>query len=161
MIKTIQIITLFIFYLRVCQAQLGPTIISPLSNDTVYPGQTTTIQFQYQNIGTGDYIIDIDLWQDPSGKELINNVVSNYKVPPGNSSGAYVAFKKNATFDWHVQHGLNFTFYLTVTERSQTRISQNLTLRSFPLMLHTAGALHLLPNLFVILFFSMGLIFIL
>ncbi|CAO3646544.1 unnamed protein product [Cunninghamella blakesleeana] len=161
MIKTIQPIMMifFILLLPSCLAQLGPEIITPAVNDTVYPGRTTTIQFQYQNIGTGDYYVDIDLWQDPSAETLINNIVSNYKLPPGNSTGVNLAFKKNATYDWKPQRGLNFTFYLTVTEKANTTISQNVKLRSFPIMLHTAGALQVLPNLFVILLFTMGLVF--
>ncbi|ORZ15902.1 hypothetical protein BCR42DRAFT_416119 [Absidia repens] len=131
-------------------AQYGPKIINPANNATVNPGDKVPILFSYQNMGTGPCSVNISLWQDPSATVKIQDVVTDYTLAPGNSSGAQVAFTKNGTYDWYVPHGMNFSFYLTVTEETETQLG-NFSLRSFPIMLHPSAAWAVLPNLAAVL----------
>ncbi|KAI8073336.1 hypothetical protein BC940DRAFT_291096 [Gongronella butleri] len=140
--------------LPVCLAQLGPVITYPASNATVDPGSKVTLQFSYQNMGDGAYSADIALWEDASATLWLEDVVKGYDLSPGNSSGSFIPFNYNGTYDWWVPHGMNFTFYLTVTERANTTGAGNLTLRSMPLMLHPSSAWAMLPNTFLALIVS-------
>ncbi|KAI8331403.1 hypothetical protein BC941DRAFT_439107 [Chlamydoabsidia padenii] len=142
----------FIFFIMMMmmilgiQAQVGPEILTPANNATVYPGSKETISFAYQNLGTGPVSVNISLWQDPAATIKIQDVVTDYALAAGNSSGVKVDFTKNGTYDWYVPHGMNFTFYLTVYETTQAEIG-NFSLRSFPIMLHPSSAWSLLPTI--------------
>ena len=140
-------------------AQLGPTVIKPEFNSTVTPGDKITIEYDYQNMGTGDYTVKIDLWSDSGRRDLLQNVVDGKKIEGGNSTGVQVAFNYSATYDWKVPKGLSHVvtnaegnqveesipmFYLTVTTVANTEYWQNLSLSSRPIRLHyNAGALNL------------------
>ncbi|KAG1295249.1 hypothetical protein G6F66_004505 [Rhizopus arrhizus] len=134
-------------------AQLGGQILSPKQNDTVQVGQNTEISFQYENVGTGDYTVDIQLWQDAAASVLIDNITIGHEIKSGNSSGSHVDFVYNDTYTWKVPHGLNETFYLTVIEHAKTPIyAQGITMRSRPVMLHTSSAVSLALNSFSLTF---------
>ncbi|KAI8341648.1 hypothetical protein BC941DRAFT_414095 [Chlamydoabsidia padenii] len=139
------------------QAQVGPQIISPVNNATVNPGDKLTIKFAYQNMGTGTCSVNISLWEDPSATVKIQDVVTNYNLSPGNSSGAHVDFTMNGTYDWYVPHGMNFSFYLMVTETTKTELGQ-FDLKSFPIMLHPSASWVVLPNLIFALTLVIGLV---
>lgn len=130
--------------LTLCQfvkAQLGPEITSPEQNATVEAGKSIDIVYQYQNIGTGNYSIDIQLWQDAAVTIPISDVVMGQAITAGNSSGVKVSFTLNSTYSWKVSHGLNSTFWLTVTESAKTPFyTKGVNLRSRPVMLHTSAA---------------------
>jgi hypothetical protein len=146
-----------ILFSHSADAQVGPQIFSPANNATVNPGEKTPIQFAYQNMGTGVCKVNIALWEDASAKIKIQDVVTNYTLAPGNSSGAQIAFTMNGTYDWYVPHGMNFTFYLTVTEATDTELG-NFSLQSFPIMLHPSAAWAVLPNLAFALTLIAGLV---
>ncbi|CAO3610480.1 unnamed protein product [Mucor hiemalis] len=132
--------TLLVIF-QLVTAQLGPPILSPVQNATVPVGGNVDIVYQYQNMGTGNYSIDIQLWQDGAITELISNVTTNHEIKPGNSSGVKVMFTMNDTYTWKVPHGLNSTFWLTVTANSQTKFyPKGLAVRSRPVMLHPSAA---------------------
>lgn len=137
---------MMILFSHSAEAQVGPQIFSPANNATVNPGEKIPIQFAYQNMGTGVCKVNIALWEDASAKLKIQDVVTDYTLNPGNSSGAHVAFTMNGTYDWSVPHGMNFSFYLTVTEVTDTALG-NFSLQSFPIMLHPSAAWAVLPNL--------------
>ncbi|RCH89497.1 hypothetical protein CU098_007936 [Rhizopus stolonifer] len=121
-------------------AQLGPVVLSPAQNGTIPAGGKIDIVYQYQNIGTGNYSVDIQLWQDGAVSIPISDVAKNHEIKPGNSTGAKVNFYLNDTFTWNVPHGLNSTFWLTVTESAQTSFyKKGVSLRSRPVMLHTSA----------------------
>jgi hypothetical protein len=123
------------------KAQLGPSVISPEQNATVPAGGKIDIVYRYLNVGTGNYSVDIQLWQDAAITIPISDIVMDHKVKPGNSSGVKLNFYLNDTYTWKVPRGLNSTFWLTVTERAQTAIVKNGDgLRSRPVMLHTSAA---------------------
>ncbi|SAM09825.1 hypothetical protein [Absidia glauca] len=140
------------------QAQVGPQIINPANNATVYPGSKETIAFAYQNLGTGPVTVNISLWQDARATEKIQDVVTDYTLAPGNSSGVKLDFTKNGTYDWYVPHGMNFSFYLTVTETTHAQIG-NFSLRSFPIMLHPSAATALFAPTFILLLPLLVLLF--
>jgi hypothetical protein len=138
------VLLVFTILLAICQivkAQLGPIIISPTQNQTVSAGGKLDIVYQYQNVGTGNYSVDIQLWQDAAVTVPISNITTNHQIQSGNSSGVQISFTLNDTYTWNVQHGLNETFWLTVIETAQTPYyTKGLSLRSRPVMLHTSAA---------------------
>ncbi|CAO3597576.1 unnamed protein product [Absidia cylindrospora] len=150
---------LIMCFSKVSLAQVGPQINSPVNNATVNPGDKVPIQFSYQNMGAGACSVNIALWQDASATEKIQDVVTDYEVGAGNSSGVQIDFTKNATYDWYVPHGMNFTFYLTVTETTSTEIG-NFSLQSFPLMLHPSSSWAVLPNFAFALVLALGVLFV-
>lgn len=79
------------------QAQLGPIVLSPVQNQTVPSGGKIDIVYQYQNVGTGNYTVDIQLWQDAAVTIPISNITTNHNVKSGNSSGVQVSFVLNDT----------------------------------------------------------------
>ncbi|KAI7907795.1 glycoside hydrolase superfamily [Cokeromyces recurvatus] len=122
-------------------AQLGPTIIKPEQNATVPAGGQFDIVYEYQNMGTGNYSIDIQVWQDAAVSLPIFDIVKDHKIKSGNSSGIQISFRMNDSYTWKVQRGLNQTFWLTVTETAQTAFySKGISLRSRPVLLHTSHA---------------------
>ncbi|KAG2231084.1 hypothetical protein BDF21DRAFT_409107 [Thamnidium elegans] len=127
--------------LQLAKAQLGPKVLSPIQNATVDPGSKVDIVYEYQNLGTGDYSIDIQLWQDAAVTIPVSDVVINEPITAGNSSGIKVAFTLNSTYTWKVPRGLNSTFWLTVTGNTRTALYKDgVNLRSRPVMLHTSAA---------------------
>lgn len=139
--KTLMICLALIALFQFAKAQLGPEIISPAQNETVEPGKKIDIVYQYQNMGVGNYTIDVQLWQDAAVSIPINDVVIDQPIASGNSSGVKVSFLLNSTYSWKVPHGLNDTFWLTVTEGAQTAFyKKGVNLRSRPVMLHTSAA---------------------
>ncbi|KAI9483022.1 MAG: hypothetical protein EXX96DRAFT_556557 [Benjaminiella poitrasii] len=133
------------FILILCQtvihAQLGPVIISPEQNATIPAGGKVEISYQYQNMGTGNYSVDIQLWQDAAVTTPISDIVRDHAIKSGTSSGVKISFVMNDTYSWNVQHGLNKTFWLTVTETAQTAFyPKGIALRSRPVLLHTSDA---------------------
>lgn len=139
--KTLVICLALLALCRCIKAQLGPEIISPAQNATVEPGKNIDIVYQYQNIGSGNYSIDVQLWQDAAVSIPIKDVVVDQPITSGNSSGVKISFTLNSTFTWKVPHGLNDTFWLTITEDAETAFyKQGVNLRSRPLMLHTSAA---------------------
>ncbi|KAI7894904.1 uncharacterized protein EV154DRAFT_497348 [Mucor mucedo] len=145
--KTLVICLALIALCQFVKAQLGPEIISPVQNATVEPGQKIDIVYQYQNMGAGNYTIDVQLWQDAAVSIPINDVVIDQPIASGNSSGVKVSFLLNSTYSWKVPHGLNETFWLTVTEGAQTPFySKGVNLRSRPVMLHTSAAATLMTK---------------
>lgn len=126
---------------QLVKAQLGPVVLSPEQNATVPAGGKVDIVYRYQNIGTGNYSVDIQLWQDAAVTIPISDVELGHEIKPGNSSGVHVSFLLNDTYTWKVPRGLNSTFWLTVTEKAQTAFYKNgVNLRSRPVMLHTSAA---------------------
>ncbi|ORX61410.1 hypothetical protein DM01DRAFT_1342406 [Hesseltinella vesiculosa] len=144
--RSVSLILLTLAFLGLCLAQLGPDITSPANNATVDPGKKVTIDFQYQNLGTGTYTVDIALWQDARGESKIQDVVQGYSLPNADSSGVTVPFYYNGSYDWWVPHGMNFSFYLSVTEHAYTQAAGNITVTSQYLMLHPSSAWSMLPN---------------
>jgi hypothetical protein len=130
----------FALFVYQCSAQLGTTIYTPVSNDTVSPGQQVDTEFSYANIGTGNYSINVDLWQDAGATSLAQSIASNVTVQGGNSTGNQVAFTINSTYTWTVPEGLNETVYLTVTTYPNSNFFKT-TMRSRPLLLHISGAI--------------------
>jgi hypothetical protein len=156
------IVSLVLFYQ--VNAQLGPEILSPAQNDTVPAGQNVDIVYRYQNMGTGNYTIDVALWGDAGVTTLIQNITTDHPVEGGNSTGVHLDFLMNDTYTMKVPHGLNSTFWLTVTENAVTTgFPKGLRLRSRPVMLHTSGSQHLYPTtpilIALISMLSLGFIF--
>lgn len=139
-------------------AQVGPDISNPPYNGTVTPGDHVEIDFQYQNVGTGNYTVDIAIWNDASATQLIQNITTNREVPSGNSTGVQLDFTYNSSYTWNVPGGLTYTnpnnssdvtpveiFYLTVTAVADTTYLQDIRLCSRPIMLHYNAAAGLAP----------------
>ncbi|KAF7724275.1 hypothetical protein EC973_001176 [Apophysomyces ossiformis] len=155
----------FLFFLvlafasRYVAAQVGPNITSPVENATIVPGQDLKIEYEYQNLGTGNYMVDIALWLDPSATELLYTIVENYTVSPGNSEGVTLNFTNTASYTWKVPHNLitpNNTegiVYLNVRELTQTKFIPYISLRSFAIMLHVNAAASHLPASYLFTFF--------
>ncbi|KAI9020031.1 hypothetical protein CLU79DRAFT_756817 [Phycomyces nitens] len=122
-------------------AQLGPTIVYPEHNATINATQTLKIRYEYQNMGTGNYSVDIALWLDPKATQLIQNITTNEKIVPGNSTGIRLNFTLDGSYDWVVPRGLNETVYLTVTETADTRILLPFRIQSSPVLLHFSAGL--------------------
>lgn len=144
-------------------AQVGPEITNPPYNATVQAGDTVTINYEYQNMGTGNYTVDIAIWLDASATDLIQNITTNEPIAGGNSTGFQVNFTNTASYDWQVPHGLTFTnssgdkqtldiFYLTVTTTANTHFFNDLQLRSRPILLHYSSAVIHTPAHGVLLF---------
>ncbi|KAI8373797.1 hypothetical protein BD560DRAFT_393562 [Blakeslea trispora] len=135
------LIILLGLFMSAAYAQLGPVVLSPEQNATVPAGGKMDIVYQYQNIGNGSYSVDIQLWQDAAATIPISDVVKDQEIKPGNSSGVKASFYLNNTYSWNVPHGLNKTFWLTVTEAAETKLyAKGVSLRSRPVMLHTSAA---------------------
>jgi hypothetical protein len=100
-------------------AQLGPTITSPSTNTTVHPGESIDITFEYENLGTGNYSVDIVAINDLSNPVPIVNITTALQVPDGNSTGWNLNFTLDYTYSgWKVPHGvLNETFWIVVVEQ--------------------------------------------
>lgn len=136
----------FALFFYQCSAQLGTTIISPVQNATVNPGEKVDILYQYQNMGNGSYVIDVDLWQDNAAETLAKNIATNVSIASGTSAGTKLAFYYNATYTWTVPHGLNSTFYLTVTTKPKLVYNNaQLVMRSRPVVLHTSAGILNMP----------------
>ncbi|KAL9545222.1 hypothetical protein MBANPS3_007250 [Mucor bainieri] len=129
-------IILLITLISICQvvrAQLGPAILSPEQNATVPVGGKVDIVYRYQNMGTGNYSVDIQLWQDAAVTIPISNITIDHEIKGGNSSGVK-------------------TFWLTVTEKAETAFYTNgISLRSRPVMLHPSSAIMNSPASYAIL----------
>ncbi|KAI9365848.1 hypothetical protein BD770DRAFT_377375 [Pilaira anomala] len=149
-------------FIQFVKAQLGPVISSPVQNATVDPGSKVEIIYEYQNLGPGNYSIDIQLWQDAAVTIPISDVVKDESVKEGNSTGVKVSFTLSSSYTWKVPHGLNDTFWLTVTGHAQTpAYKKGVSLRSRPLMLHTSAA-NLVSNKpanMILLFFGAAITF--
>lgn len=67
------VITTLLFSLLVAcvSAQVGPSIKTPEYNSTVTPGDHITIEYEYQNMGTGNYTLGKSL------HEKTENSISN------------------------------------------------------------------------------------
>ncbi|CAO3642973.1 unnamed protein product [Cunninghamella blakesleeana] len=140
-------------------AQVGPVIISPASNATVTPGKKLNIEYQYPNMGAGDYKINIDLWQDASSTQLISNLASNVSIPPGNSTGVNLKTNLSSSYEVTLPNNLNFTFYLTITQLTQTTGGLgSFGVSSFPVMLHSAAMTHLPQSLSLLLAIALGVL---
>ncbi|CDS10161.1 hypothetical protein LRAMOSA02838 [Lichtheimia ramosa] len=165
MLSYLLLIALTILSFQPAFAQVGPHITVPEYNATVTPGDHITIEYTYQNMGTGNYSIDVALWQDASATQLLQNVTTDHKIPGGNSTGFQLNFTYTGTYDWNVPGGLSVkrTFdngteieeapqliYLTVTCDADTYFYDDLRLRSRPIMLHyNAAGIHL-PNVLLL-----------
>ncbi|KAI8987758.1 hypothetical protein BDF20DRAFT_852086, partial [Mycotypha africana] len=135
------LLILFFSNISLIAAQLGPQIISPEQNGTVPAGGKVDIVYRYQNMGKGNYTVDIQLWQDAAVTIPISNIAIDHGIKSGNSTGVHLAFLLNDTYTWSVPHGLNKTFWLTVTETAETAFyKEGLRLRSRPVLLHTSDA---------------------
>ncbi|KAI7882046.1 hypothetical protein K492DRAFT_236262 [Lichtheimia hyalospora FSU 10163] len=162
------VITTLLFSLLIAcvSAQVGPSIKTPEYNATVTPGDDITIEFEYSNVGTGNYTLDIALWQDASASQLIQNVTTDHELDGGNSTGVQLNFTYTGSYDWTVPGGLTIkrTFdngteveespqliYLTVTAVSETSFFDDLRLRSRPVMLHYNAATLNAPNVMLLL----------
>jgi hypothetical protein len=137
-------------------AQLGPPIISPQQNQTVYPGDSVDITFQYENLGTGNYTVDIVAINDLTTNIPVVNITLNHEVPDGNSTGFTLATTLNYTYSgWKVPRGvLNETFWLRVIEHYSLEAMGNAPASSvggMQLLLHNSPASNLIPNLFSII----------
>jgi hypothetical protein len=136
-----------LLFISTCLAQLGTEINSPLSNSTIKPGDKIEIDFGYQNMGTGTYSIDVNVWTDNTLKTLSTSVANDYSIPAGNSTGTQLAFFLNSTYSWTVPHGLNETVYLTVTTNvNLTTNANNYTMRSRAIVLHVNVGLVNIPK---------------
>ncbi|KAL0075178.1 hypothetical protein J3Q64DRAFT_1763743 [Phycomyces blakesleeanus] len=133
-------------------AQVGPTITFPHENGTIVAGETVEIKYDYPNMGTGNYSVDIALWADASATQNLLNITTNEVIPSGNSTGFTLAFNLTSTYKWKVPNGLNETVYLTVTEYAKTSFFFP-EQRSAPMMLHVSAAFAFLPFPAVSLFF--------
>lgn len=157
---------LFSLLIALVSAQVGPDIKTPEYNSTVTPGDDITIEYEYSNVGTGNYTVDISLWQDASATQLIQNVTTDHAVDGGNSTGVQLNFTYTASYDWTVPGGLTVkrTFdngteveespqliYLTVTAVSDTSFFDDLRLRSRPVLLHYNAAALNAPNVMLLL----------
>lgn len=127
-------------------AQVGPQITSPEYNGTITPGETLSIQYNYQNMGNGNYTVDIAVWLDASATQLAANITTDHEIKSGNSTGVALNYTLSDSYDWNVPHGLNETVYLTVTEKANTDYNMSLQLRSRPIMLHVNGGAVALPT---------------
>ncbi|KAI9278508.1 hypothetical protein BDA99DRAFT_492322 [Phascolomyces articulosus] len=147
-------------------AQVGPKVTSPEFNATVTPGDKITIAYEYQNVGTGNYTLEINLWKDMGRRNLLRNIVKDDPIEGGNSTGTQINFTLSATYDWKVPGDLTEKvqndegeevdeavdmFYLDVSTTAQTHFFENLELKSRPVRLHyNAGALTLPNNLLLL-----------
>lgn len=149
--------------------QVGPSITNPPYNGTIKGGDTVKIEYSYENMGTGNYTVDIALWNDASATQLIQNVTTGQKLEGGNSTGSQLNFTEAATYEWHVPGDLTIKeqvngseqdvqvdiFYLTVTTNIDTAFFTDLSLRSRPIMLHfNAGVLNLPSHTLLFLLLS-------
>jgi hypothetical protein len=143
--QLLQIFLLLVAVFTLCSAQIGAQINSPVTNSTIEPGQKIDIQYGYENMGNGSYMVDIDLWQDSASSELARNIDTNVSVASGNSAGTKLDFYLNATYGWTVPRGLNSTVYLTVTAKSRLASNLTLSMRSRSILLHVNSGLQNLP----------------
>ncbi|KAI9351626.1 hypothetical protein BD770DRAFT_393681 [Pilaira anomala] len=143
----IRFIQAFIFtlFFSQCLAQLGTEILSPTYNTTVNVGDKIQIQYQYQNMGNGSYLVDVDLWNNGAADNLAKNIAKDVSVQSGNSAGTKLAFHLNATYEWTVPKGLNDTLYLTVTAKPELETKIGLSMRSRPILIHINSAITNLP----------------
>ncbi|KAI8990196.1 hypothetical protein BDB01DRAFT_780389 [Pilobolus umbonatus] len=124
-----------------CKAQIGPKIFVPEQNQTVEAGEKSEISYQYSNLGDGDYKIDIQLWKDSAVTVPIQDIVIDYPIQPGNSTGVQVPFTYNATYTWKVPKGLDEIFWMTLTCKTVTPLyPKGVVMRSRPVLLHTSAA---------------------
>lgn len=133
-------------------AQLGPPILSPQQNQTVHPGDSIDITFEYENLGTGNYSVDIIAINDLTTNIPVVNITLNHEVPDGNSTGFNLQNTLNYTYSgWKVPHDvLNQTFWLRVIEHYSLEAMGNAPASSvggMQLLLHNSPASNLIPNL--------------
>ncbi|KAI9244237.1 hypothetical protein BY458DRAFT_529829 [Sporodiniella umbellata] len=140
-----------LFYL--CAAQLGAQIFKPHANDSISPGEKIDTEYQYDNVGPGEYTLSVNLWRDNAATDLAYAIAKDISIPSGNSTGTHLDFHLNSTYTWTVPRDLNDTVYLTVHTRVASKT--NYTLRSAPVMLHVSSAFAVLP--FKALLFSLVL----
>ncbi|CEG73971.1 hypothetical protein RMATCC62417_09252 [Rhizopus microsporus] len=143
MVRLYQLVAFCIFFHQ-CAAQLGAKIFYPENNATITPGEKINTQFRYNNMGPGQYTLDINLWKDSAARELAYNVAKGISLPEGNISGTHNDFSMNGTYSWTVPHGLDELIYLTV-HANVTHQGSVLTMRSNFVMLHVNSALSHLP----------------
>ncbi|KAI9491594.1 hypothetical protein BDB00DRAFT_874157 [Zychaea mexicana] len=147
-------------------AQVGPDVKTPEFNATVTPGDRITIEYEYQNVGTGNYTVEIDLWEDSGKRYLLQNVCKDEPLAGGNSTGVQLNFTMSATYDWTVPGDLTHKvsneegeevdeavdmFFLTVTAVADTYFYEDLALTSRPVRLHYNAAALALPNKLLLL----------
>ncbi|KAI8069183.1 hypothetical protein BC940DRAFT_298085 [Gongronella butleri] len=137
--------------LAVAQAQVGPTIFSPAENSTIAPNSNLNIDFQYQNLGAGNYTLDVSFWQDAAATQLIETVLTGHSLDSGSSSGTSIAFALNASVSVKTPGSLNETFYMTLTEHASTQSNAGVTVQSMPRMLHSGAMTHLPTSLSALL----------
>jgi hypothetical protein len=133
-------------------AQEGPRIISPASNTTYGPGDSVDITFQYPNLGTGNYSVDIYAVNSLSNPIPVVNITLDHDVPDGNSTGSQLAFYLNYTYSgWKIPHNtLNSTFWIVVNEHYALSIAGNVPANSVEgpsLLLHNSLGVNLNPSL--------------
>lgn len=150
-------VLLFLF-IQVSLAQVGPKIISPEYNATIKAGDTVKIEYEYQNMGTGNYTADFQIYRDPSATDLDQNITTNHDIAPGNSTGTSLNYTLTDSYDWTVPDGLNETVYLVVYEHAKTNFFST-DLRSRPIMLHVSAGWILKPaNALALLLLSLGVV---
>ncbi|CAO3584638.1 unnamed protein product [Absidia cylindrospora] len=147
---------IFSLILVLVKAQVGPVISSPENNATVAAGKPLKIEYSYPNLGPGTYTVDVNLWKDASASEPMQNLVTGFSVPDGASNGTNLQFNTNATISVDMPSNLTDTFYLTLHQHVQIQSGNEPTVRSAPLMLHSAAMAHLPQSLSVLLVIALG-----
>ncbi|KAI9316027.1 hypothetical protein BX666DRAFT_1878619 [Dichotomocladium elegans] len=147
-------------------AQLATNITNPPYNGTVKAGEKVTIKFEYGNVGTGNYTVDISLWNDALSTQLIRNITSDMAVEGGNSTGVQLNYTLPASYDWTVDGDLKYTttfsngssvestpeiIYLTVTTEARTAQMGTIHSRSRAIMLHYSAAAAITPSVAFVL----------
>ncbi|KAG2181845.1 hypothetical protein INT44_008661 [Umbelopsis vinacea] len=133
-------------------AQEGPRIVSPASNQTFSPGSSVDITFQYQNLGTGNYSVDIYAINSLSNPVPVVNITTGHDVPDGNSTGSQLEFYMNYTYSgWKIPHNtLNSTFWIVVNEHYALSVVGDVPASSVKgpaLLLHNSLGVSLNPSL--------------
>ncbi|KAH8547524.1 hypothetical protein BGW37DRAFT_510348 [Umbelopsis sp. PMI_123] len=133
-------------------AQEGPLIISPASNTTFGPGSSVDITFEYQNLGTGNYSVDIYAINSLTNPVPVVNITLGQTVPNGNSTGFQLEYYMNYTYSgWKIPHDtLNSTFWIVVNEYYALAVEGNVPASSVKgpaLLLHNSLGVNLNPSL--------------
>jgi hypothetical protein len=144
--------------LALTSAQVGPVITDPPNNATVSPGKTLNVAYAYPNLGPGTYTVDVNIWQDAAVSQLIQNLRTGVSVPAGISNGTNNAFNTSTTIEVNMPSNLTDTFYLTLHQHVETQNGQAPTVRSAPLMLHSAAMSNLPKSLSVLLAVAFGVL---
>jgi hypothetical protein len=142
--------------LALVHAQVGPVITEPANNATVSPGKTLNVAYSYPNLGPGTYTVDVNIWQDASVSQLIQNLRTGVSVPAGVSNGTNNAFNTSTTISVDMPSNLTDIFYLTLHQHVETQSGHAPTVRSAPLMLHSAAMSYLPQSMSVLLAVALG-----